>query len=607
MIRGTYLGLEAARRGLMAAQSALDTVSHNLANANTPGFSRQRVVLKATEALPVPGIMMGTQAGQVGTGVRVESIERIRSQFLDQIFRAESGYQGELDTLKSGLENIEMLFNEPGERGFSNILDSFFKSWEMLSNDPEGTSARANLREVSQTLITSIKNIDAGFDSEIRRINDQIGIKVGEVNALTRQIAALNKEIVNIEGSPSRNANDLRDQRDLLVSQLSKLININVHEDQFGAYSVNVAGHPIVQGIYVTDLQIRTIETATGISYEIGLANKLPLDLQSGELYGLVQLRDKYIPDVRHKFNIAVSSVVNRVNATHREGFGLDGVTNRSFFMDFVTRQISGLNSLPALTGLDTKLFDLGISSGDFFIGDKRIIVTDEDVLPDSTTTVRDILRRVFDATGGRVQGVEGENSTVILELHNPADMEAGGSASAFESRINAKAGTTNFLQLLGLVPESETAVPQDPPYVNIAKAIRLNPLILNDLGTIAAARAGEDGGFSGPGDNRLALDMADLKNYASFVEGDTIFGYYRSTVISLGVQLQETTRAANIQNLVMEQIEMRIESVSGVNLDEEAINMIRYQRSIEASSRMVSALDSVLDRIINNMGLVGR
>ena len=607
MIRGTYIGLEAARRGLMAAQQALDTVSHNVANANTPGFSRQRVVQVATEALPVPGIMMGTGAGQVGTGTRVVAIERIRNEFLDHIFRAENGYLGELDTIKSGLENIEMLFNEPGELGFSNILDAFFKAWELLSNDPEGTSARANLRDVSQTLITSIKSIDAGFDSETRRINDQIGIKVREVNALTQQIAAINKEIVNIEGSPSRNANDLRDQRDFLVGQLSGLININVHEDQFGAYSINVGGHPIVQGVFVTNLEMRTIETSSGLSFEIGLENGLPLALQSGELYGLVQLRDTFITEVRHNFNIAVSSVVNRVNALHREGFGLDGVTNRSFFVDFITRQITGLISLPPTTGLDTRLFDAGITSGDFFIGDKRIIVSDDDVLPDSAVTVRDVLRKIFDSTGGRVQGVEGDNFTVILELHNPPDLDTGGSAGAFESRINAKAGTTNFLAMLGLVPGSESAVPQEPPYVNIAKALRLNPLILNDLRTIAAARAGDDGEFSGPGDNRLALDIADLKNFANFVEGDTIFGYYRGVVISLGVKVQEYSRASTIQQMVIEQIEMRIESVSGVNLDEEAINMIRYQRAVEANSRLITSMDSVLDHIINNMGLVGR
>src|SRR3990172_3865226 len=124
------MGLEAASRGLTAAQSALDTISHNVANANTEGYSRQRVNLKATEALPIPGILQGTSPGQQGTGVRVFNVERLRDEFIEFVFRHENGTGGEADIVKSGLENIQSFFNEPGENGFGRMIESFFNAWE---------------------------------------------------------------------------------------------------------------------------------------------------------------------------------------------------------------------------------------------------------------------------------------------------------------------------------------------------------------------------------------------------------------------------------------------------------------------------------------------
>ena len=603
------MGLEAASRGLTAAQSALDTISHNVANANTEGYSRQRVNLKATEALPIPGILQGTSPGQQGTGVRVFNVERLRDEFIEFVFRHENGTGGEADIVKSGLENIQSFFNEPGENGFGRMIESFFNAWEILSTDPESLSTRANLRDQAKTFINAVQAIDKQFEVEVRRLNDLIVMKVDEVNAIAKDIARLNNQISSIEADNNQQANDLRDERDLLVSKLSRIINVDVIEDNTSAYTVNVAGHPLVDKSFTTPIIAKASTTNVGISYTLELSNGLPVTLLRGELSGLVKLRDQYLPEAWHSFNTTVSAIVNRVNHLHRDGFGLDGEDNRTFFNDITTRQLYGLTPLPALTGLDTKLVDLNISSGDFFIGDYRLVISDDEVTPDSTVTVRDILNRIFDGTDGRVQGILDTSGTdgVILRLHNPPDIPTDGATSSFENTINAKAGTSNFLQALGVDPLTEAEIPQDPPYFNVARRLSLNPLIERDLRVIAAARANDDGLYSGPGDNRLALEMADLKNLANFVQNDSITGFYQGTIVTIGVRVQETTRLTTNQNLIMENIENRRDQVAGVSLNEEAVNMIKYQRALEAAARMISVADQVLDRIINQMGFAGR
>lgn len=595
---------------MTAAQSALDTVSHNIANTNTEGYSRQRVVQVASPPLPVPGVLMGTGAGQVGTGVTVDAFIRIRDQFLEQIYRRENGVGGRIEVLRDGLERVESIFNEPGQNGFANVLEQFWNAWEVLSLEPEGQSARANLREVSQTLINTIRDMDGRFDEEFRRVNDLVKTKVTEINNLTSQIADLNAEIASIEGTGNKNANDLRDRRDLIISKLSRLININVHEDPQGFYTVSVAGHPLVQDRFSTKLRLESEATLIGEKVNVKLDSGFDLDLRQGELAGLIQFRDEALSAVRHDFNVAVSAVVNRVNELHRQGFGLDGIAGRDYFVDVVTSRLDGLTAIPSATGLDTTLFELGVTSGDFFIGKARIQITEDEVRSGSTTTLRDILNRISNATDARVRGgLENVLGTDIvrLSLHNPPDVNDPNSELGFYNAISAKAGTSNFLSSLGLVPTSEVVVPQDPTFINIAKTIRLNPLIERNLNVIGAAQGTDDGLFSGPGDNRIALAMADLKNQAEFAEGDSIFGYYRSVVTGLGVRVQEATRISSNQELIIEQVDNRREAVAGVDLNQEAVDMIRFQRALEAAARMISSLDQVLDRIINGMGIVGR
>lgn len=610
MIRGTYLGLESARRGLAAAQSALDTISHNVANANTEGYSRQRVNLRATDALPIPGILMGNEPGQQGTGVTITNVERIRDEFLEYVYRHEVGVMGQSQTIKEGLESIQGFFNEPGDKGFGTIIESFFDAWETLSLDPESQSSRANLRDQAQTFINAVQDIDRRYEVELERLNDLIVTTVDDINAIAKDIAKLNTQISSIEANNSQNANDLRDQRDLLITQLARLINVDVVEDNLGSYSVNIAGHPLVDKNFVTPIEAEAEVTPVGLEYNLKFSNGLPLNLTSGELTGLVGLRTEILPDSWHKFNVTISAIVNRVNELHREGFGLDGFDNRDFFTDVVTREVWGLAPLPALTGLDTKLSDLGITSGDFFVGKVRIQITDEDVNPGTSVTVQDILDRVFNATDGRIQGEldsSGTTNGIILSLHNPPDLPGDGAIEVYENEINLKKGTSNIFSILGIDPASEAEVPLEPPYVNVTRTLALNPLIVRNLDVIAAARANDDGKYSGPGDNRLALEMADLKNLADFVEGDSVSGYYSGTITTIGVKVQEATRLTYNQNLVVENVENRREEVSGVSLDEEAVNMIKQQRALEAAARMISAADEVLDRIINNMGYVGR
>lgn len=481
-MRSTFSGLFTGYSGLAAQQRALDITGHNVANANTQGYTRQDIIFEAGPALK-------TANGYVGSGVKISELRRVKDQFIDIQMRTENKALGEWEVKSDILEKLEVIFNEPSETSVRSVLDQFWEAWQTLSKNPEGVAARTTVMQRGVTLTDTFNHLNSQFFDLQADINKSLETKVSEVNSIAKQIADLNDQIMKAETSGHK-ANDLRDRRDLLVEELSKIVNIDVTEDDLGTITVTIGGRFLVSRNNVSSMRfIDNTVDPTQAKLEWYDANTLVsqgvVNVSGGMLKGYLDMRDQVIPKYQGKLSELAQAIAEEVNALHRAGYGLNGSTGIDFF------------------------------------------TTDD--------------------------------------------------------------GETVFT----------------------ARNIRVNQQIIDDLNLIAAAKE-LDSSVDPPvvykGDGSNALLLAQLKNKLLMTGGTASFDdFYRSMVGQLGIEGQEASQMVENRNYLIEQLENRRESVSGVSLDEEMTNMIRFQHAYTASARIINVMDEMLEVIVNQLGLIGR
>lgn len=469
-MRSSFFGLEIARRALFTQQQSLDITAHNIANAETKGYSRQTGVHSATYPGLTYSLNRPTYAGIMGTGVEVQEIRRMRDLFIDSDFRDENQILGEWDTKSELLQKIEYIFNEPSDTGIRTVLDEFWNSFQELSKTPESTAARSLVYQRGISLSETINHTYSQLKKLQTQVNESIEIKVRGINSLSSQIADLNDLIHKVEAAGD-NSNDLRDKRDLLVDELSRIVRIHVNEDNRGMYTVSVSGAALVIGTESNPLEFNVNDLSGNIMFKDMGYELIP---NGGELNGLFTTRDSIIPEYMDKLEKMTETLFNQVNTIHKGGYSLGA------------EEKCGLDFFIALTG-DNKLI------------------------------------------------------------------------------------TVNT--------------------------------VLADVEKIAAAS-----GPLAPGDGINALKLAQLRYEKIFELGDASIDDFTDSMIGvLGVEAQEAIRMTENQQLLLTQIEYRRESVSGVSLDEELTNMIKFQHAYNSAARMVTAIDEMLDVVVNRMGIVGR
>ncbi|SDI45058.1 flagellar hook-associated protein FlgK [Natribacillus halophilus] len=488
----TFHGLQTAYKGLMAQQSALRTTGHNIANANTEGYTRQRVNFNASQAYPAPGKNAPSIPGQVGTGVEAESIQRIREHFLDAQYREENMNAGYWDKKLETLERMEDIMNEQSESGqLAEVMDELWGSLQDLSANADDPSARevtvqraAALADTYNHMIHSLETAQSGWGEEI-------DTTVDVVNGLLRQVDALNQDIAGIEAR-GQVPNDLYDQRDRIVDELSESVKIEVVQEDPGANA-----HAIAEGrvtIYALD------EEGNRLGGEDGIAIVQGGDEGQGHLELSVERDDD-------------------------EG----RVTELTFG--------EGIDILGEHSG---KLGALVDTYGD----------------GEGNGSYPHVLNRLQAMMDGFM--------TEFNEIHNEG------------MDLYGESGLNFFLA----DDEGEMSV---------------NPAIMNDTDLIAAAQS------ENAGDGSNALDLANVKD-TSGMEAE-----YQSIIGEMAVNVNEARRMDETSEIRRDTIEMNRQSVSSVSLDEEMTNMIQFQHAYNAASRQITVIDEMLDRVINQMGIVGR
>lgn len=513
MMRSTFGGLEVSKRALFAMQTSQQTTAHNIANANTKGYTRQVVNLVASRPMEAVGLQRSNVPGQIGQGVQFDSINRIREKFLDDQFYNENKSTGEWSIRADTLEKLEAIVNEPSDTGIRQTIEGFWNAWQELTKEPDNVTARILVKERALALTDAFNHTARKLEDLSSDLTENINVKATQADSILGQVAKLNNQIFRVEGL-GNNANDLRDQRDLLIDDLSKMINVTVTEDDAG-YNVRMGATVVVAGIN----QNVTVDSEF-------LEGSINGEFTSGEIYGLMVSRDQHVVEYQEKLNAMAGAIVE---------------------------------------------------------GEVEVTLPQGTMLPDGVS--------VFDADGNEYTGTLAADTKVMVN------------------------GINGLHQLGYTLDDTPGALFFSMTAGSEALSLTLNSDIVNNVSQVAASnRTYVDGNGDDrvvKGNNELSLIIAGLKNQKFSFAGSTATGtideHFRSLVGQLGVESQEANRQSTNQRILVEQVDSRRQSVSGVSLDEEMANMIMYQHSYNAAARAMTTFDQMLDRVINNMGLVGR
>ncbi|MCB0350801.1 MAG: flagellar hook-associated protein FlgK [Bdellovibrionales bacterium] len=464
--------MDVGKRSMMNSQSALQTVSHNVANKNTEGYSRQRVELQSAEPT-------GQGKMRMGNGAKATGVTRVSNQFLEKQVEKEGNVLGKKTATSETLTRVEQVFNEQMNKGLNKFMGEFFNSFREMSNSPENLALRNLVKESADFMTKDFQRIDTQLKTIQSEVDFQMATEVSEVNGLTREIAQLNDKIKMVELN-ALEANDERDRRDLLIKQLSEKLNIRYGESEDGIMTIT-AGNT---GVLVSGSQQRDLFVAASAAREgkregtvdvfykpndNSTAVNLTDQITGGRLGGLIEIRDEFINKTMDGMDEMAYTLANQVNSVHHQGY--DRYNNKG---------------------------------QDFF------------------------------------------------------HLEGG------------KAGA--------------------------ASRIKVSDAIHQNAGFIVAAAQP----FSS-GDNRIANMISSLQYEQPLAGGESTFDdFYANIVGNVGISANRANSELDSQKGIVDQLKNIRESISGVSLDEETAKMIEFQKSFDASARLIRTADEMMDTVLN-------
>ena len=560
MTTNIFSALSSAKLGLLAQQLAIEVTGQNIANVETEGYSRQDVTFEANT--PRHAIKYGSMH-QIGTGVRVAGIERAHDQFLFEQIMDEGDLTGSTEVKKEIFEQLEVLFNEGSGRSLNDALSSFFASVHDLATNARGLSERADLVSKAEHLASTFNQTGKQLFTIQRNIDATIETEVVEINSLTTQIGKLNESIHANEPASQYKANDLRDNRDRLVKELSKKIDIQLIEESDNQISLTLKDGT---ALVLKDRVFKLSTSLNGdndsfkdvnIEYGSGLKN-ITSTITGGELRGYLDMRDTEVESILDKMNILSASFIQEFNGIHRAGFGIDGSSGLDFF-----------------SPLD--------------------VTVDHDV----------------DNTGTAVVSMTNASPTTVSVDEYEIAFTDSNAFTLNNLTTNASSGTFTFttgstfnIKDGFAVTISGSAVSGDKVTFSVsedaASGMSVSSTITANTKKIAA-------GTTTNGDGANALLMAGLQNTLSFNSvtwsgsgsGSYTFDeYYNAVVSTIGIESFSAQATLRQQEGIMLQLNSRRESISGVSIDEEMIKMIKFQQAYNASARMISVVDEMLDAL---------
>lgn len=334
------IGLDTAVKALRAHQLAVDVAAHNIANAHSPGFSRQRVLLRPIGLDGTDHWTRDAFLGRPGFGVDASDVRRVRDLFLDFQLRQMAGSKEQYAALANALRTAEIVFDDPSDEGLSASLASFWNAWHDVVNNPESNAARTALVHSAETLAARIRRAWDDLDALRKDLNQQVALAAQEINAKAEEIAQLNLQIKQVELNGD-SANDLRDRRDLLLDELAGLAQVSYAEQGDSTVVVYLGNHELVVGTESRRVTAVPDPSNPGMAKLVFAADGEDVAVSTGKLRGLLDARDQALPDVMAKLDTFANGLRAEVNALHQSGFGLDGSTGLDFFIGTGARDLA--------------------------------------------------------------------------------------------------------------------------------------------------------------------------------------------------------------------------------------------------------------------------
>jgi flagellar hook-associated protein 1 FlgK len=558
-----YGALNIARWALLSQQTAVEVAGHNIANVNTEGYTRQQAVIEASHPIP-------TIPGQIGTGVKVTEIKRAYDNFIGSQINSETNLLGKWTSKEEALSRAEVVFNETTGGGLNKYLNEFWSSWQNLSLNPAGETERQAVIGKGKLLSDTFNKLS----TDLKRIRDDIDKKivstVDEVNQLTGQVAELNKTIHESEVT-GENANDLRDKRDIIIKKIAEKIDVNYYEDsankQVIVYTAN--GRPLVTGQYAFQLQaVQNAENAAlhDVKWKNvdGTLTDLSSDLTGGNLAGLIESRDSNVQQYLKKLDILSASIVKEVNKRHVTGYGLDKSTGVNFFNALSVTTKAGASN----TG------SAAVSSGS--LSNPQVAATDNYEVRFTSSSSYSIYNATQGASSGTFTFSSG--SAIAFFQQKGITVSISGSASSGDRFV---------------ISASE----------NSAGTMAVNSTVEANTKKIAAAKSEA----SGDGDNALSIGSLQSSLIVGGSPGAaygtyTFNDYYNAVVGTVGLDASTAKDNVKQREAVKLQLENRRENISGVSLDQEMTDLIKFQHAYGAAAKLIGVVDELVTTLLSTV-----
>lgn len=621
----TFSGIELGKRSIMANTDAITTAGHNISNANTEGYSRQRIQIKEFDPLYKPDLERAQRAGMIGQGVDVQSINRVRDELLDSRIVTQANSEAYWQTRSDYYNMIEQIYNEPDDVSIRSNMDKFWESWQELSINPETKAARQAVVTRAETLTDSIKQKWESLQGIGNLLEGDIEATVKQVNNITKQIANINGEIVRSRAMGD-NPNDLLDRRDLLVDKLSQLINISTDQRDSDEFMVHVDGKVIVQGAISRDIELVPRYDDSGYSKLVWADTRNDGVFKGGKLGALVELRDVDVRNEIQSLNTMTMNFSDLVNDVHRNAVGANKITGLDFFVQHsFVENVNGnfdrngdgeLDTSYVFRMSGTNALDLqqqvGIEGVMTFNGTQG----DVQVPYFHTDTVETVIARINDSAS-EVKAYLDKNNNLVLKATTSTQQEnpdfvirhvedSGYFLSGYAGILsqNGENGAYDFAQadaVNALVQGAQFAV---SPVFNPSAYIEVNPAIKNDVMSVAAGYMDAAGRIP-TGDGRAASEIASIRNSSVMIGSMKTFDdYFADTVTNVGLKGEQAETNLLSQNAIMDDLRNLRDSISGVNIDEELAEIMKFQHGYNAAAKFITVWDSLIDTVINRLGV---
>ncbi|PLK47536.1 flagellar hook-associated protein FlgK [Uliginosibacterium sp. TH139] len=634
--------------GLNASQAALNTTSHNISNANLAGYNRQQVVLESAQP-------MFSGVGFFGQGTEVSTVKRVYSQFLaGQVLAADTS-RAEFETYYNQIKQVDNLLAD-STAGLSPALDEFFRGVQQVAADPSSVPSRQSMLSNAEALATRFKAMQARIQEVRDGVETQISQVVGQINTLASKVADLNNKIVSAQSAgPNVPANDLMDTRDAIVTELNTLIKVTVTGNTDGTINVFIgSGQPLVMNTDVFSLNTAPSATdqnrvAVGVQLPSGGIVPIPENLLSGgELGGLIKYRSESLDEAQNALGRIALSLATTFNAQHQLGQDLQGAMGGNFFGSLTSTMQNLpnlLTSSPSTASLTTSVVDVGGLTTDDYVmsfdgatytlsrtSDSGVVYSgatlptnidglsisgtmaagDRVLIQPTRFAARDISIAIQDtaliAAGSPVRSVAASTNTGTGSVTQPVAESLTGILAPAAAHIATPITLTfdsalNQFNVTGAVPAT---IAYDPASNAAGTTVTLtNP----NLSFAIAGRPANGDTFTietnvgGTKDGRNANALYAIASAKDLLGGTATLGYaYSQMVSNVGTQTSEAKVNATAQAGLLEQATAEQQGLSGVNLDEEAANLLRYQQAYQACARCIGIAQSLFDDILSVM-----